>query len=231
MPFGDNVATGPEMLFVQSFDSGRIVPVEGSDNRYTIILEHGFGQTIYFSDRPGRIAGATPTQQFLDNLGFTPDNPPNAAILTHNGAGESTIAVVELFAPDYDATSTTLTYDLAVLDHWEDSTELGFTETPVDLDALGATFGATHLFIDGCPTDKVRCMLWHGDLNYERIGTFQTESCGGYCYSPTENRCLPCNPWFDTFDAAYDFWKGQCEDWWLGCEGKCEVFGVAHDAS
>ena len=38
--------------------------------------------TIYFSDRPERIFGDLPTQEFLDTLGFTPDFPPNAALIT-----------------------------------------------------------------------------------------------------------------------------------------------------
>ena len=37
-------------------------------------------QTIAFSDRPERIVVQAPMQQFLDGLGFSVENPPNAAI-------------------------------------------------------------------------------------------------------------------------------------------------------
>ncbi len=48
------------MLFVQSFQSGSIAPVDGAEGRYTVTLEQGLGQTIYFSDRPERIVGTEP---------------------------------------------------------------------------------------------------------------------------------------------------------------------------
>ena len=56
----------------------------------------GLGQTLYFSDRPDRIVGTSPTSQFLQALGFTPDDPPNAALVLENASGETDIAVVEL---------------------------------------------------------------------------------------------------------------------------------------
>lgn len=228
---GTPSGSGPEMLFVQSFESGNVTTSPGADGRYTVTLEHGLGQTIYFSDRPDRIVGTTPTEQFLDALGFTPDNPPNAAILTDNGNGDSTLAVVELFNPVYDAENTTVTYEMEMLEHWKDSTDLGLAGTPVDLDHAEATFRTAHLFIDGCPIDKIRCVRWDGNMNYTRMGTFQTDSFGGYCYSATENRCLPCTPWHDTLSAAYDYWEGQCNEVWEGCEGECEVVGITHAES
>src|SRR5262245_34222352 len=45
----------PTVLFVQTYQSGTITPVEGADGRYTLKLEPGTGQTVYFSDRPDRI--------------------------------------------------------------------------------------------------------------------------------------------------------------------------------
>src|SRR5688500_6243795 len=92
-------------LFVQSFQSGTIAPTEGTEGRYTVTLEHGLGQTIYFSDRPDRIVGATPTPQFLGVLGFPADNPPNAALDVENAASETDIAVVEHITPLYIYTS------------------------------------------------------------------------------------------------------------------------------
>ena len=41
-------------LFVQSFEGGSIAPKDGEDGTYTLTLEHGLGQTLYFADRPPR---------------------------------------------------------------------------------------------------------------------------------------------------------------------------------
>jgi hypothetical protein len=59
-----------QFLFVQSFRSGSIAPKAGTDGAYTLTLEHGLGQKIYFSDRPERVVGADPTPQFLKGFGF-----------------------------------------------------------------------------------------------------------------------------------------------------------------
>src|SRR5688500_2632610 len=136
-------------LFVQSFQSGTIAPTEGAEGRYTVTLEHGLGQTIYFSDRPDRIVGAMPTDRFLGVLGFPPDNPPNAALVVQQPTGATDVAVVELFDPVYDPAGPGVTYEVAVLAEWERTLELGVQETPADLAAVAPTFGAAHLFIDG----------------------------------------------------------------------------------
>jgi hypothetical protein len=96
-PVATDTVTKTAFLFVQSFQSGTITPKDSEDDRYTLTLEAGLGQTIYFSDRPERIVGATPTPQFLAGLGFPDDNPPNAALVVETGPGETDIAVVELF--------------------------------------------------------------------------------------------------------------------------------------
>ena len=92
-PDGDH---GPEMLFVQTYHSGTIASVDGANGRYTLTLEAGTGQTIYFSARPERLVGTNPTPQFLEGLGFSEDNPPNAALVVETAPGETDIAVVEL---------------------------------------------------------------------------------------------------------------------------------------
>ena len=112
----------PVFLFVQTATSGRGevnpaagtptvdgTPVPGGGAPFLITLEGHSGQTVYFSDRPDRIAGAAPTQNFLDGLGFTPENPPNAALVSEFDAGQG-VVVMELFQPSYDPASGTLTY-------------------------------------------------------------------------------------------------------------------------
>ncbi len=102
----------PEMLYLQSFQSGSIAPKDGEGGTFTLTLEQGLGQTIYFSDRPDRIVGAMPTEYFLNTLGFPDDDPPNAALLIERAPGEVEIAVVELFNPVWEGTSPGVTYDI-----------------------------------------------------------------------------------------------------------------------
>jgi hypothetical protein len=77
--------TDPIFLFVQSFQSGSFAPTAGSSDTFTLTLDHGLGQTVYFSDRPERVFGAAPTPAFLTGLGFQPENPPNAALVLEAG--------------------------------------------------------------------------------------------------------------------------------------------------
>lgn len=44
-------------------------------------------QTIFFSDRPDCIVGAVGIDSFLDQLGFTPANPLNAAAVVNLAIG------------------------------------------------------------------------------------------------------------------------------------------------
>ncbi|MBA2470121.1 MAG: hypothetical protein H0V37_12010, partial [Chloroflexia bacterium] len=87
-------------LFVQTFSSGTLQPHANDAEMYTLTLTGAAAQTVYFSDRPERIIGTVPTPQFLEGLGFTPTNPPNAALVAQTDAGED-IVVVELLNPLY----------------------------------------------------------------------------------------------------------------------------------
>ena len=75
-------------MFVQTAQSGSLVPVEGEDNLYTLTLMGVSPQTIAFSDRPERIVVQAPMQKFLDGMCFRPENPPNAAIAILNADKE-----------------------------------------------------------------------------------------------------------------------------------------------
>lgn len=213
---------GPEMLFVQSFQTGSITPVEGEEGRYTVTLEHGLGQTIYFSDRPNRIVGASPTPRFLGSLGFPDDNPPNAALLMEVAEGKTEIAVVELFRPVYDETSHTATYEVEVLSQWENSVELGFGKAAGDLAELAPSFGASHLFIDGCPDGVITCQSASGFT-----GSFDSSIFDGFCYSEVDGVCLPCQPWKDTVFDAFGLWRQMCNSYFSKCKGECQPLGIS----
>jgi hypothetical protein len=213
------VPTG-QFLFVQSFQKGSIEPKFGVDGTYTLTLEHGLGQTIFFSDRPERIVGASPTDQFLSGFGFPADNPPNAALVLEAGPGDEDIAVVELFNPRYDLETNTATYDIQVLRH-DERLDMTFQEQPTDLAKLHPTFGAAHLFIDDCADGTVTCVS-----NYKPAPCSGPDgACGsfgpqGYCYSWSNPGCWPCEPYMHlnpTAKQEYAYWIDKCNNSFASC--------------
>jgi hypothetical protein len=214
---------GPRTLFVQSFEQGGIAPKAGAEGTYTLTLAHGLGQTIYFSDRPERVVGATPTPDFLKALGFPPDNPPNAALVLAAGPGDEDIAVLELFNPRYDEATHTATYDVTLLEEWDRTLAMGFAERPTDLAQLHPSFGAAHLFIDDCPDSDMNCVqMANGDVP----GTIPNADHDGYCYSWNQGACLPCRPWYDGYSDASNYWSGQCNQRFAACENGCSAFPI-----
>lgn len=211
-------------LFVQSFQSGSIAPAAGQDGRYTVTLEQGLGSTIYFGDRPSRDVGTSPTAEFLDGLGFSDDNPPNAALLVETAPGETDIAVVELFNPTYDEATHTATYEVEVLESWQDDLALGLSEEPADLASLAPSFGTAHLLIDDCSDGPVGCYsVEDGGYGY-RVGTFEGQ---GMCYNYLV--CIPCDPYGHTQPdrcSTLVYWADKCQQSYgdqCGTEG-CAAF-------
>jgi hypothetical protein len=99
-----------QMLFVQSADGVRI-----ADGKLTLV---GVGtNTIFFSDRPARVAGHMTTEEFVPFWSEGTDSfskdPPNAT-LSIFGEGEPTNVVVTISNPVLDGDD--LTYDIAILE-------------------------------------------------------------------------------------------------------------------
>jgi hypothetical protein len=215
-PDGDATRKIP-FLFVQTFQSGSITPVEGVDGRYTLSLGAGTGQTIYFSDRPERIVGTSPTPEFLEGLGFLPDNPPNAALVAETSPGETDVAVVELFAPLYDPITQGVIYEVEVLANWQTSLELGFSEAPTDLAALAPSFGAAQLFIDDCPNLEIGCYP-NKNNTIDVIGSLGVQD---FCWN--YGVCMPCEPYGHTQPdrcATQFYWDDKCTEQFASrCEG------------
>lgn len=216
-PTTDELAHGPQMLFVQSFRSGTITPKEGSD-RYELTLESGNGQTIYFSDRPDRVVGTNDTPDFLDGLGFMEDNPPNAAVIVETGPDTRDIAVVELFSPIYDPLTQGVTYEVAFLDNWEESVEFGLTHAPGALPDEAVSFGAASLFIDDCPDMTIHCIDRASDAI---LGSIDNAVHDGFCYGWAEAKCLPCAPWIGSYRDAKNHWNEVCNETVPECNGNC----------
>jgi hypothetical protein len=204
-----------EYLFVQSFQSGSLQPLGDTPHRFTVNLESGLGQTIYFTDRPKRLVGTLPTDKFLDYLGFDANNPPNAAIMVEREPGHLDIAVLELFNPVYDKDVRNLTYEVTVLDNWDKVLDTGFQHNPDE--ETPSTFGTAHLFIDGlkdCPGATLQCFA--PGTNHATGSPVGTIDIPNYCAADgNSGACFPC----DSQSPAY--WRDQCNQRFAACNGGC----------
>ena len=180
---------GQEFLFVQTAEAGSWQPKPGEEDVYLLTLSSAAAQTIYFSDRPGRVVGTVPMQQFLDGLGFTPDNPPNAAVVTGTG-DEEDVLVIELLNPVYEAEADTLTYEARVLEGYQGEGLGNLVEQQTDVQ-LPATFGHTSLFIDDC-NDIATCFKITLGLQPEPVASVPGGPIGT-CWSWAHAQCRPCN--------------------------------------
>ena len=166
---------------------------------FLLTLREHSGQTIYFSDRPDRIFGALPTKQFLDELGFTPANPPNAALVGEFKAGQG-VVVLTLTDPVYDAQTDTLTYGADTLAGYADGNLAPVTREQM-AERLPAEFGSAALFIDDCP---------YYDSCYEAVYDIHNYVWNSYYLGPIPGGpyhecwhliggCKPCSDW-TTYD-------------------------------
>jgi len=173
-------------MFVQSAHSSSFVPVEGEENLYSLTLEGVSPQTIAFSDRPERVVGQVSMQKFLDGLGFSPKNPPNAAIEILEADEEEDVMVMELLDPVYDAANQTLQYNVSILEVPNHSYAI-FNERHDE--SLPEHFGPAALFIDSCPDCYVRCNTNKGSEGcYGECEVFQI----GQCWNWKKASCQPC---------------------------------------
>jgi hypothetical protein len=187
----------PEYLFVQTFAEGTWGASESAETPFTITLTGVAAQTVFFSDRPERQVGITGTQTFLDGLGFTPANPPNAAIVAELEGGEQDVLVLELFDPVYDAATTSLTYGVKVLEEFADT---GFSSLAVISkdEELPANFGAGSLFIDDCADGSGTCYYNDDNGNAVVVGGISNIGC---CFGGVSDpNCGLCD---DNDQSAY----------------------------
>jgi hypothetical protein len=219
----------PVFLFVQTAMTGRAevnpaagtptvegTPTPGGGASYLLTLEGHSGQTIYFSDRPDRIVGAAPTQDFLDGLGFTAENPPNAALVGEFKAGDG-VVVLELITPVYDAAASTLTYGAELLEGFAGENLAPVTEAQV-AERLPAEFASATLFIDDCP-DITRCK--RNDPVDSFFIEYKVYDVGpipggpyGRCWSWKTFNCDPCHYSWDEFNAfCNEGYPDQCPEW------------------
>ncbi len=219
-------------LFVQTAQSGSFTanpgagtpaadgtPVPGGGADYLLTLEGHPGGTVYFSDRPDRIFGETPTQAFLDGLGFAPGNPPNAALVTRTDAGTEDVVVLELQNPIYDEATATVTYGATILD---DYTGKGLAHVAArQQDAtLPETFGRSSLFIDDCGPLPVMVDCT-GGADCLVVGSLGEMTL---CWTANDG-CQPC--------IGVEAAANECNTRYAACNGACvavpDQFDVAPD--
>ena len=218
----------PAFLFVQTFQSGSIAPADGAEGRFTLSLESGAGQTIFFSDRPDRMVGAGPTPEVLDWLGFPDDNPPNAALVFKKEDGDTDIAVVELFTPVYDEATHGMTYEIEVLANWQQELDMAFGEAPRDLSTIDPNFGSAQLFIDSevdaegifdCPDHDLVCYTGGGNPYNSAVGTIANADHDGFCVQRPTLICYPCSA-----PADGGSWADECNRRFSDCGGNCSYY-------
>jgi hypothetical protein len=199
----------PALLFVQVFGAGELAPKDGEPDAYTLTLSQGTGSTLYFSDRPDRIVGTWPTAVFVGQVGFTPENPPNAALVAQTPDGEA-VYVVELLDPVLDEAAGTLTYDVRLLG--EADVDMRFQSGAQAAPSEALTFGASHLFVDDviCGSHDMECYLRGTDpATAASLG-----SIGKHEFTAGEGKgCLP-------YDGC-TFLNQACNDQYSACGGNC----------
>jgi hypothetical protein len=124
-------SAAPQFMFVQTAEDLKVDPAAN-----TLRLVNVGQQTVYFSDRPVRMAGHIKMAQYLQEWTRTAgkDNfagdPPNATLSVYEpGQADNTVAVVEIMQPRVEGAD--LVYDYKLLEG-----------------KLPASGGATSLFID-----------------------------------------------------------------------------------
>jgi hypothetical protein len=205
---------GVPYMFVQTFGAGSIDAATDGVEMLLLVADHVAGQTLYFSDRPERIVGMVPTEKLIgvegenSGIGFTPENPPNAALVLP----DNKILVVELIDPSYDPATGQIRYQLRVLDDVSQMDLKLETEPLTAADAVG-DFTAASLFIDDCDNGEVTCYASDG---VTVIGTFGGDGNMGFCWQGLAACCAPCEA------PGNGDWSGTCNATFSGCDGACK---------
>jgi hypothetical protein len=213
-PVAESESDNQEFLFVQMADTGAWIPSPDEDDVFLLTLAGTGNQTMFFSDRPQRILGTVPTERLFDVLSFTPENAPNAAIVTHDETGARDVLVVELFDPILtqslgDDPSTTVTYKARMLNS-DAASNLQEWQFAQQDDQLDPTFTDVSLYIEDCVQ-----LIWC-NRDYHSWGPVP----GGpisLCWNQHELDCFPCN------GGQIQDYHDACNREYLDCIDACEA--------
>ncbi len=137
-----------ELLFVQNAGATTLAPGDG--DIHTLTMNDVGMQTLYFANRPARMAGTMPTGTFVAAFPVAfADDPPNAALIGHPTAGgdQEEAVIVELTNPKYDAANATLTYQVEIIAPDQDDAG-AFESAPLASLDGPREYAEAHLFID-----------------------------------------------------------------------------------
>lgn len=230
------VGSRPSFLFVQTARAGtfkpnpqvtaatpatQATPVAGRPSspvrrgQFVLTLTGHAGETVYFSDRPARVFGEAATGKFLAGLGFTPADPPNAALVAETAQG-SDVLLVELMNPSYDEVTATLTYEADVARQYQGE-GLKFQADQQQDETIAPEFSQASLFIDDCWNTIIDCLTPQGVLTCGPFANLKV----GQCWHWDSLSCYPCQ---DPTDACNNAFPGTC------CSGgSCNCTGWTMD--
>ena len=131
------------LLFVQMATSGTFTE---TDDGHLLVLEGINEQTIYYSDRPNRVAGHMSTDELVKKWTSGDDsfesNPPNTVMAIVEPDGTQNAITIALTKPVYDLEAMQMQYSVYIIADEVDAAN------QVDV-SFPETFGDVALFIDG----------------------------------------------------------------------------------
>lgn len=216
---GERLAEDGATLFVQTAAGGTFLPNSmaspepGAHGEYLLTLSGHPGQTVGFSDRPKRDFGQVDTASFLEMVGFTPENPANAAIVVSTPAGEDDVLVVELLNPVFDDAAGLLIYEANILGEYAGDGLTPIADRQDDAE-LASEFDHVSLFIDDCP-DASSCYAYTSRTAWTNIGPIPGGPYG-YCWSWDPPGCYPCH-------TTVDDLKSKCNQQYAQCNNNCRL--------
>lgn len=216
-PSPSDQSEDPAFLFVQLADSGTWSVSEENPEEFILTLQGVPRESIFFSDRPARIVGALPTSQLLEGLGFTPVDPPNAAVVVRTPEGERDVLVVELYDPVYtesfgSESTTQLIYRAQILDAYHGDGLTSWYDEQDDPE-LPSEFTDVSLFIDDC-ADLNSCWV-QTQRGWVTVGPIPTGPIG-QCWDWSSWTCGFCAggngvfPPSEACNATYGACNGGC---------------------
>ncbi len=182
---GANPGAPVSILFVQEAPSGSLVPA--GNGVCTLTLSGVVPYTTYFSDRPERIAGFYPLQDFL--AGFNWSAAPGAAISRPDAKESEDTLIVTLSDPRYNRTANELVYTVKIIADYKGA---GLKELAAKADPkLPENLGRVSLFIDSGSrpgSDATSCTEGRSCLDTCEIKGGKGACyliCGPFCPAPS----------------------------------------------
>lgn len=175
-------------LFAQPFTSGTWTPKSDDESTYLLTL-NGATQTGYFSESPHRMFGFVPTPMILQSIGFTPENPPEAALVTHSTPEDRDALIITLFNPAYDDGSATLTYEAQIVTDYDGTGLAHVANFQTDFE-IDEQFNQGGLFVEGCQPRPVYCYIRQEDGS--RGPTVGATGFMPHCFDSASYQCVPC---------------------------------------